>query len=182
MVHKLVVRSGNTLPSPFLRSVLPFLKQLSLVHPRTGGSTAVDIGCGAGRNSRLLLKEGFDVVSFDLRPDFGQPLDLSKSNIPLFSNSVDVVLLQYVMMFLDAKTRKRVVSEICRLASTTCIAVVEIAAVKSCLTPSKKEATDLCDCLAHMFYAMNWVIYKKSSMRFLASSVKISCLAESKVA
>lgn len=47
-------------PSPLL------IEALGL--QRTTGKTAIDLGCGAGRDTKLLLKRGFDVVAIDSEP------------------------------------------------------------------------------------------------------------------
>jgi len=169
----LVVRTGCKRESPFLRSVLPILTGVAFEKSKNTISyrpTVLDLGCGSGRNGKFLEEAGFEVLSFDRCPDHGHALDLSKEeSLPVFTASVDVVLFQFVAMFLDKGTLNMVMHEIHRVASPCCLAVVEVAAVRNCLTPTAAEAKALCGRIGCDLLSRGWGIYRGAGMHFLAS-------------
>ncbi len=56
--------SFRDLPSEAVKYFVDFIRKLGV-----GGGTAVDIGCGTGRNSLYLARCGFDVYSIDMVPE-----------------------------------------------------------------------------------------------------------------
>ena len=133
---KLIVRHNADQPTPFLRSIEPFLVRLCrlaraqnqpLYIPR-----AIDVGCGNCRNTQLLASLGFEVLSFDQDPDHcGHIIDLEKHDLPVFPDTVNVVLLQYVLMFLTEKTRERLLMQCLDACSYPSLVVVELQPVRS---------------------------------------------------
>lgn len=172
---KLVVRTGCNRESPFLRSVLPILTGMAFTQSKRVfpyKPAALDLGCGSGRNGKFLEEAGFEVLSFDrCPPDRGHALDLEMaSDLPVFTGSVDVVLFQFVAMFLSDGALNMINHEITRVASPHCLAVVEVAAVKSCLTPTVAEAKALCMRLTCGLMSWGWSINNQGlGMHFLAS-------------
>jgi SAM-dependent methyltransferase len=173
-----VVRTGCNRASPFLRSVLPILTGVAFEKSKNTISyrpTVLDLGCGSGRNGKFLEEAGFEVLSFDRCPDHGHALDLSKEeSLPVFTASVDVVLFQFVAMFLENDALFKTLHEIHRVAAPGCLAVMEVAAVKNCLTPTAAKARELCDCMSGIMSAFGWEIRRKSGMHFLASLPSLS--------
>ena len=122
------VRCGKTSPTPFLKKSLKFIEDKKL-------GSVVDIGCGNGRNTLFLRQEGFqNVTPLDMKPDFGIPITLGKDAFPV--KSADVILANYVLMFLSLKERKQIYREIKRIASHGCTFIYELYPAKDsyCLT------------------------------------------------
>jgi len=124
--NKLVVRSGDNAPSPFLvkaRGVLTEVAQF--------GHRALDLGCGGGRQSEYLKGLGFDVLAFDRKPDYGHQLELGVGPLPVYSGVSNVIVLSYVLMFLELPELNNVVNEVFRVAARDCVIIVELASVKN---------------------------------------------------
>jgi len=171
-----VVRTGCNRASPFLRSVLLDISRgldlARIVYQRK--PTAIDLGCGFGRNSRYLRDNCWvEVLSFDRCPDYGICLELG-GELPVFTGCVDLVLFQFVAMFLGGMALEKTLLEIHRVAAPGCLAVMEVAAVKNCLTPTVAKARELCDCMSGIMSAFGWEIRRKSGMHFLASLPSLS--------
>lgn len=134
---KKIVRTNSNVATPFLRSLEPHVKELSkritrdpiVVRPR-----ALDIGCGNGRNSTWAIHRGFEVKSCDMYPSFEGSFkwDLNDGVPPFFyQGSVNLVLLQYVTMFLPDFNRQRVATEALLLCAKPGIVVLEMQEVKN---------------------------------------------------
>jgi len=107
-----VVRHGTTKPSPFLVQASPTLNAIvSSCRFACQPPRAVDIGCGNGRQSRFLEQIGFEVLAFDRKPDYGSQIELGIDPLPVFPRSVNVVVLSYVMMFLNPEALHKVVAQ-----------------------------------------------------------------------
>ena len=78
---KWCVGCGSTEPTPYLR------KNIELF-PEEG--SALDIGCGNGRNSEYLRNLGYKVDSIDMVDDYGTQIILGKDNLP--SKKYDILL------------------------------------------------------------------------------------------
>lgn len=127
-----VVRHNSLEPSPFLVEAEPTLKSIVMacrtdnVMPR-----AVDIGCGAGRQSRFLESLGFEVLAFDRKPDYGYPIELGERPLPIFSSVANVVVMSYVLMFIEKDKLDKVLTQTMGLTAYPCVMAVELADVKT---------------------------------------------------
>lgn len=102
------VRCGTRFPSSFLLKCMQKIGNIE-------GNVVVDIGCGNGRNSRYLKKNGATVFSYDMIPDYGEYLILGRDTIPLSDSSVDIVLANYVFMFLTLEEVVHALEEVRRI-------------------------------------------------------------------
>ena len=142
---KLVVRTNCDEATPFLRSLNGHTDAIAQECRRRGNiPKAVDIGCGNGRNSKHLEGFSFSVKSFDQHPDYSgaTPLDFSQYPIPLFKRSLNVVLLQYVLMFFPTCKRQELITEAFDLCGYPGMVVIEMQDVKSGVM-RKKDIDDL---------------------------------------
>lgn len=78
----------------------------------------LDLGCGDGRNSEYLRNLGCSVVSYDMRPDYAQAMKSAwvagRDDIPEIG-PFDLVLCQYLLMFLSDDEIYRLLLEIERV-------------------------------------------------------------------
>ena len=127
-----VVRHSSTEPSPFLVEAEPLLKSI-VAACRTDNviPRAVDIGCGAGRQSHFLEGLGFEVLAFDRKPDYGYPIELGERPLPVYSSVVNVVVMSYVLMFLDENALSKVISQCIGMTSYPSAIIIELADIKN---------------------------------------------------
>lgn len=163
---KSVVRSGNVKPSPFVMEHVDVISDMSRMLYRK--TRALDLGCGNGRNSECLKSLGVEVISLDHAPDYGIKFDLENHVLPVFNHSVDVVLMNYVLMFLSEQARVRLVDKVCQALAPTGIVLVEFFNAKDSYAPSVKMAHEMCRQTAEWFGRHGMVVQKNSKMRFLA--------------
>ena len=128
---KWCVRCGKTTPTPYLQ------KNISLL--QTEGKTVVDVGCGNGRNTIFMRDQGFRVVPLDMCNSLGEDMTLGKDKFPLEDNSVDIILSNYVMMFLDEDERDQVIEEMKRVAKFGCKIMLELYPAKDSFAVNKEE-------------------------------------------
>jgi SAM-dependent methyltransferase len=122
--RKMSVRCGSKAPSPYLRRHTGLLTAgLDL-----SSCLVVDLGCGNGRNSEYMKELGFKhVLSFDMRGDYGIPVELGSEHIPVPSSSADIILANYILMFFEGDKLQWVIREIKRIADTSgCKLMVEL--------------------------------------------------------
>ena len=150
------VRCNRTDPSPYLA------KNIDLFLPATG-KLVLDLGCGNGRNTNFMKSKGFEVISVDMAGDFGWKAVLGVDPLPVVW--VDIILVNYLMMFLNAEERNYLIEEIKRVASDRCIVMVELYAAKD------SEATTKSECLRlqkDIFDKLGWDKVRYSQERFIA--------------
>ena len=125
------VRCSRKGMTPFLRSSLPKI-QLELCDADTLVSDlyVVDIGCGNGRNIAGLVEAGFSrdlVHGYDMCPSARDiKLMLGRDEFPAINCSTDLVLANYVLMFLNDIELMQVFNEINRITTHGSILVIEL--------------------------------------------------------
>ena len=129
----LVVRVANTKPSPFLVSIAEDPGMFDAMHTEGYQPVAVDLGCGNGRNSEYLKSEGgFKVYSYDKHPDYEHANKWNAGEtVPHYSNTVDVVLCQFVVMFLTDEEIEHTFAEVTRMLKHRGLAVFQTENVKT---------------------------------------------------
>ena len=110
------VRCGKNDPTPYLK------KNIKLF-PENG--RVLDIGCGNGRNSKYMKSLGYEVDSLDMAGDFGIETILGKDPFPV-DGEYDVILANYVLMFLDEDERWVVQREILKHSKPGTILMIEM--------------------------------------------------------
>ena len=131
MNERWCVRCGRTGMTPFLRSSLPKLTKL-MADAGTAKAEAyvIDIGCGNGRNLAGLEADGFDrkhMHGYDMCPSARDVrLMLGRDSFPAADRSTDLILANYVLMFLNDLELMQVFNEINRVAKPGALLVIEL--------------------------------------------------------
>lgn len=90
----------------------------------------LDLGCGNGRNTEYLRKFGWSVMPYDMKTDYKgacQPSWIAGTDpIPNAGGSADLVLCQYLLMFLDDAEIFRLLLEIARVVRIGGFALFEV--------------------------------------------------------
>ena len=128
----------------------------------------LDVSCGNGRNSEWMKSLGHDVVSLDMVNDYGRKCILGQDKIPLPAGSVDVVLCNYLLMFLDRVERNQVLDEIQRVAVPGCKIMVELYPAKDSFATS---AEDMVVMQKEIFDKLSWKKLRYSKGKFIAENV-----------
>jgi SAM-dependent methyltransferase len=160
------IRCGRTDPTPYLRRHWKKLLPYNGAGEPIKSAAIVDIGCGNGRNSKFLKTEGYkNGVAFDMVNDYGFKITLGRDNFPLFAGGVDVVLANYVFMFLSVKERAHLIKEIKRIAKTGCRIIVELYPAKDSFAVNDAE----CELLKlELIKQLGWNLERESTHRFIA--------------
>ena len=155
------VRCGRTGPTPYLKTHFK-----RLIDGNSTKAAILDLGCGNGRNSQFFRDSGFtNVVAIDMVGDYGTPYILGQYPLPLFDGTVDIILANYVFMFLDAGERDLVCCDLRRAARPWCKMMVELYAAKDSHTPDDKVMEDLKQELLKKF--SSWHVMRSSKGRFI---------------
>lgn len=133
--------------------------------------SVLDIGCGNGRNSNFMLGKGHEVVSLDMVSDYGQRCVLGQDSLPVNDSSVDFILCNYLMMFLDKNESSQVLSEMVRVSSKKCVVMVELYPAKDSYAKSEKEMLDMQKNIYSYFEKRGWSKYRYSKGRFIAKKL-----------
>jgi len=160
--EKWCVRCGKKTPTPYLKKNLSLLK--------TEGKTVVDVGCGNGRNTIFMREQGFNVTPLDMCNNFGEDMILGKDKFPLEDNLVDIILSNYVMMFLSPEERDQVIGEMKRVAKPSCMIMLELYGAKDSyavndeqIADMQKDIFDKLDCFKVRYSKGKFVAEMKSS-------------------
>jgi hypothetical protein len=131
---RLVVRHSSREPTPFLKGLADDVGRLRAaarrIHSRP--PRAIDVGAGNMRNVEWLRANDWDVLPFDLKPEPGcWPLDLESHGLPVFVGAAELVLCQYLLMFLSDAAIRRLIPQLFAACGPTGMVVVETQAVKT---------------------------------------------------
>jgi len=143
------VRCGKTVPTPYLRDNGKHLPPKGRV---------LDIGCGNGRNTKYMAANGYIVDAIDMAGDFGIKTVLGQDPLP--NKTYDILLANYILMFLDDKERKRVMKEMDQRAAHGAIMMIE-------MYPAKDAHDYDFDSMVEYFYSKGWEKIRKSKDKCL---------------
>lgn len=162
---KWCVRCSKKEPTPYLRD------NAKLLGPPSFRAWCVDVGCGNGRNSDWATKLGYEVTGLDMAPrscaecQDKKGFHLGQDLFPFSPSSVDLVLANYVFMFMNKKERSQVIDEINRVASAICKMVIELYPAKDSETKDDDACTKLRDQLIKAFSKQGWKVLRCSKHR-----------------
>jgi SAM-dependent methyltransferase len=162
--NKYCVRCGKKDPTPYLKKYTYMFKE----DPDWASKKVIDIGCGNGRNSEHMKSEGFrDVTSLDMKPDYGVAMTLGEDTMPVPDGSADIILANYVLMFLNHREFTQVMNEIERIAAPGAYLMYELYAAKDSHCKTKQALISCRDGIAarvgwdKIRYAQEHCILKK---------------------
>jgi len=156
------VRCGKTSPCPYIK------KNVDLLIPKGSEKPSIlDIGCGNGRNMNFLKEFARECKGVDMSPSCPNSVStiLGHDLLPATRRGWNLILANYVFMFLNAKERKQLVSEIKRVASPNAIIVVELYAAKDSEATTEEEISKMQE---QLFKQIGWTKIKYSKARFIA--------------
>lgn len=132
----------------------------------------VDIGGGNGRNILYLQRKGFTRCTLlDAKGDYGVCWDVwerVKDPLPFVDGYADVILLQYVMMFLPDYVRTRLLEQIKRIASAGCFLVCELQWLPTNENSHARTPNDAMILANEIRDQLGWDIVHDSKYRFVA--------------
>jgi SAM-dependent methyltransferase len=132
------------------KEATPYLRKNTKLFPENG--KVLDIGCGNGRNSKYMAELGYDVDSVDMVNDFGIKCVLGEDPLP--NKKYDIILANYVLMFLDENTRFKVMREMNSRAKENSMLMME-------MYPAKDAHTYNFDSMVDYFLNEGWSKIRK---------------------
>ena len=156
------VRCGKTIPSPYIKN------NMAIIVPEGGDKPSIlDIGCGNGRNMNFLKEYARECKGVDMAPSCPNSAStiLGHDRLPVTRRGWDVILANYVFMFLNTKERKQLIREIKRVSSANAKIVVELYPAKDSEITSDEEMVKMQE---ELFEQIGWVKVKYSKARFIA--------------
>ena len=158
------VRCSKTAPTPYLRDKFDVLFN----DMKFDEIKVVDIGCGNCRNSSFCVSKGIsDVNPMDMVGDHGTKVVLGEDDFPFDNESVDVILANYVFMFLNRVEAEKTLSEINRIAKAGARVMVELYAAKDSEAPDKETLIDLRKSMVSWFKWYGWTVVHEVQERFI---------------
>jgi SAM-dependent methyltransferase len=157
--NKWVVRCGRTTPSPYIKDNLWIL-----IPKGCDKKTILDIGCGNGRNMNYLKKYASKYVGLDIFPSCqnAQQFEIGNDRLPDIYMGWDLILVNYVFMFLNAVERKMLIEDIKKTSSSICKIVVELYPAKDSHIKNDKEMVKMQE---RIFKQLNWSTIKYTKGR-----------------
>ena len=158
------VRCGKKTATPYLAKNFDLLSKGKEKH-----SLVVDIGCGNGRNTEFCKAMGYkNTIACDMAGDFDAKVMLGHDKLPTENNSADIILANYILMFLDKNELDFTIDEIKRIAKSGTRIIFESYGAKDSFYPSDEKSAELTN---YVFEKLGWKKIRKAKERFIAECV-----------
>lgn len=163
---KWCIRCGRKTPCPYLKKNIKLL----------GGKTVVDIGCGNGRNAKYMQSLGYEVTAVDMAvnpEDVGDksidfiPMNLGRDIVPVHDGYADIILANYILMFLNEKERDYVLKDINRMSKEGTKLMVELYPAKDSEMKTVEECVAFKDGMIEKFMEYGWRVLRRSNDKFI---------------
>ena len=158
---KYCVRCGRKEACPYLRDNYKLLvegREDTALH-------VMDIGCGNGRNSEFMKKNHHNVMSLDMVNDYGIKTILGKDVLPVEKACVDIILCNYLMMFLNHRERSQLIKEIKRVAAPDCVIMLELYPAKDSFAKTEEDMVKMQE---QIFKKLGWEKIRYRKGKFIA--------------
>ena len=155
------VRYSNPNPSPFLKTWLDKLEKRGLVGFL---DKVLDLGCGGGRNINYMRAKGYPAFAVDMVGDVGIKCLLGHEALPFSPATFRIILLNYVLMFLDKAERAQLIQQIGVVAGAGCKLFVEMYPAKEGYAKTEEACEQLLDEMQGLL-GSSWQVYQKSKLR-----------------
>ena len=96
--------------------------------------------------------------------DYGYQAVLGHDKLPIKNQFADIILCNYLMMFLNKNERKQLIKEIKRIAADDCTMIFELYPAKDSHAPSKETMLEL---QKEVFDTLKWQKIRYSQGRFI---------------
>ena len=159
------VRCGRTTPCPYVKN------NVKILFPKGADKPSVlDVGCGNGRNMNFCKDFASECRGVDMAPSYpnSSAITLGHDPLPKTKKGWDLILADYVFMFLNTKERKQLVSEIKKVSSANAMIVVELYPAKDSETKTEEEMLKMQE---ELFEQIGWNKVKYSKGRFIAKKI-----------
>lgn len=161
---KWCVRCGRKTHCPYLK------KNIKLFD----GKTVVDIGCGNGRNSIYMKNLGYKVAAVDMAVEEAledginaHSIVLGHDKLPFNKGHADIILANYVFMFLNMGELCCVLSEIQRISHRGSKLMIELYPAKDSYCKNDHQCKILFDYILLFFSDNGWKYLRKSKNRLI---------------
>jgi ubiquinone/menaquinone biosynthesis C-methylase UbiE len=114
-----------------------------------------------------MMRLGHTVLALDMVDDYGNEFVLGKDPLPLGDGRADIILCNYVLMFLSPGERHQVIKEFKRIASSGTRIMVELYAAKDSYAVND---TELAEMQKKVFKKLGWNKLRYSKGRFIAEA------------
>lgn len=130
----------------------------------------LDLGAGNGRNMYFVrdrLRMAGPALGLDRDPVEGVKYsDLGVDTIPVNDGTVDVILCQYLLMFMKPEERLHLMKEIERVAASGAAMLVELFPAKSGLAPCAKSLQPVAYQTREFFTSRGWTVSISNPFHF----------------
>jgi SAM-dependent methyltransferase len=123
------------------RTATPYIRKHISDLPQKGH--VLDLGCGNGRNSEYFKQKGYTVTSVDMVPTYQGAHKIILGDDPLPGGTYDIILANYVLMFLPKEKRESVLREIMRHSKISTYVVIELYHAKRAFPCTIEEIIEL---------------------------------------
>jgi len=129
-MKKIGYAPGFKKPTPYLREMFDKLELSKNIN-------ILDLATGNGRNARFILDKGYEnIYCFDriTNPTNSQIENINywEAGLPIVGlPEIDLFLIQYLFCFLNKTTKRKVASQINKIANKNALAIIEVQDTRS---------------------------------------------------